>query len=46
MQKALRAFQERDDQQRAAQVLGNMGGVYVELGDKEQAYNLLSAGSD
>ena len=34
MQEALRAFQERGDTFRAAQVLGNMGGVYEALGDQ------------
>lgn len=38
MQSALRTFQELGDSLRTAQVLGNMGGVYLEMGDKEQAY--------
>jgi len=38
MQSALHTFQEHQDSRRAAAVLGNMGGVYLEMGDKEQAY--------
>jgi tetratricopeptide (TPR) repeat protein len=38
MQSALHTFQELKDSRRAAAVLGNMGGVYLEMGDKEQAY--------
>lgn len=39
MDVALRKFQELNDLMRTALVLGNMGGVFVELRDKEQAYN-------
>lgn len=38
MQSALHTFQQLGDSRRAAQVLGNMGGVYLEMDDKEQAY--------
>jgi len=38
MQSALHTFQESKDTRRSAAVLGNMGGVYLEMGDKEQAY--------
>ena len=37
MQEALRHFQEKDDKMRTAAVLGNLGGVYNTLNDKEQA---------
>ena len=39
-------FQELNDAIRAAKVLGNMGGVYVALGDKEQAYNCYRQAAD
>lgn len=38
MQSALHTFQELQDTRRSAAVLGNMGGVYLEMNDKEQAY--------
>jgi tetratricopeptide (TPR) repeat protein len=37
MQTALRFFQAQQDTMRTAQVLGNMGSVYLALNDKEQA---------
>ncbi len=37
MSQALSTFTELNDQKRRAMVLGNMGGVYVALNDKEQA---------
>lgn len=37
MQEALKFFKVQEDQLRIAQVLGNMGGVYLALQDKEQA---------
>lgn len=37
MGQALIVFNELEDHKRSAMVLGNMGGVYVALGDKEQA---------
>jgi tetratricopeptide (TPR) repeat protein len=46
MQTALRTFQESNDQLRTAQALGNIGGVYVALGDKEQAYNCYRKAAD
>src|ERR1041385_2984602 len=46
MQKALAFFQELQDTMRVAKVLGNMGGVYAALGDKEQAYNCYRQAAD
>jgi len=37
MQEALAYFKEQDDSLRLAQVLGNLGGVYEAINDKEQA---------
>jgi tetratricopeptide (TPR) repeat protein len=37
MQEALRHFESNDDKMRTAQTLGNLGGVYQALNDKEQA---------
>jgi hypothetical protein len=46
LQPALRTFQELGATFRTAQVLGNMGGVYVELGDREQGYNCYRQAAD
>jgi tetratricopeptide (TPR) repeat protein len=46
MQEALHTFQATDDMLRTAMVLGNIGGVYVALGDKEQAYNCYRQAAD
>lgn len=46
MQNALSIFQELQDTMRVAKVLGNMGGVYAALGDKEQAYNCYRQAAD
>ena len=46
MQGALTIFQELEDPVRVAKVLGNMGGVYAALGDKEQAYNCYRQAAD
>jgi tetratricopeptide (TPR) repeat protein len=46
MQGALAVFQELNDAVRTAKVLGNMGGVYVELNDHEQAYNCYRQAAD
>jgi hypothetical protein len=46
MQQALQTFQDSGDTLRLAKVLGNMGGVYVALGDKEQAYNCYRQAAD
>lgn len=46
MQAALAVFQELDDDIRTAKTLGNMGGVYVELNDHEQAYNCYRLAAD
>ena len=39
MQQALEIFRISGDTRRAAMVLGNLGAVYLGLGDREQAYN-------
>ncbi|MBI5670373.1 MAG: tetratricopeptide repeat protein [Chloroflexi bacterium] len=46
MQAALAVFQEMNDDVRCAKVLGNMGGVYVELNDHEQAYTCYRTAAD
>lgn len=46
MQAALAVFQDMNDEIRVAKVLGNMGGVYVELGDHEQAYSCYRQAAD
>src|SRR5690554_2861117 len=46
MQIALETFREQGDKLREAQVMGNMGGVYLELNDKEQAYNCYRQAAD
>jgi tetratricopeptide (TPR) repeat protein len=46
MTTALTTFQQLGDPLRTAQVLGNLGGVYLELGDKEQAYNCYRQAAD
>jgi tetratricopeptide (TPR) repeat protein len=38
MEEALREFQARSDPLRIAKTIGNIGGVFNELNDKEQAY--------
>ncbi|GAB1421637.1 hypothetical protein MASR2M15_18160 [Anaerolineales bacterium] len=46
MQAALHVFQSEEDALRMAQVLGNMGGVYLALNDKEQAYTAYRQAAD
>ena len=46
MQEALHSFQSNEDKRRTAMVLGNIGGVYVALSDKEQAYNCYRQAAD
>jgi tetratricopeptide (TPR) repeat protein len=46
MQEALRTFQERQDHLRTAQVLGNMGGVYMALNDRDGAFRVYRQAAD
>nr|PZN52113.1 MAG: hypothetical protein DIU68_15175 [Chloroflexota bacterium] len=46
MQEALQVFQEANDELRVAKALGNLGGVYAAIGDKEQAYNCYRQAAD
>jgi tetratricopeptide (TPR) repeat protein len=46
MQSALNTFQEMEDTLRTAQVLGNMGGVYAAMDDKEHAYTCYRQAAD
>ncbi len=46
MQEALHTFESLQDARRTAMVLGNLGGVYAALGDREQAYNCFRQAAD
>lgn len=46
MQAALVVFQDMNDDIRTAKTLGNLGGVYVELDDHEQAYTCYRQAAD
>jgi tetratricopeptide (TPR) repeat protein len=46
MQEALATFQAANDARRTAMVLGNLGGVYVALNDKEQAADAYREAAD
>ncbi len=46
MQEALRTFQGRQDHLRTAQVLGNMGGVYMALNDRDEAFKVYRQAAD
>lgn len=43
---AYKVFEAHKDSRRMAMAMGNLGGVYVELGDKEQAYNCYRRAAD
>jgi tetratricopeptide (TPR) repeat protein len=46
MKAAMNTFEQMNDQLRTAMVLGNIGGTYSSLGDKEQAYNCYRLAAD